>query len=40
MNNFSSPESTSGENIDIFQLFNQINKDRSLPVYFYNRQNI
>ena len=40
INNISSPKSTSSENIDIFQLFNQINKDRSLPVYFYNRQNI
>ena len=36
INNISSPKSSSIEKIDIFELFNQINKDRSLPVYFNN----
>ena len=35
--NFSSPINTPNKNIDIFQLYNQINKNRIFPVYIFNR---
>ena len=34
---FSSPINTPNKNIDIFQLYNQINKNRIFPVYIFNR---
>lgn len=35
--NIEPPKKNVNTNIDIFQIFNQLNKNSTLPVYFHNR---